>query len=210
MALRDLYDVVGVERSADAKAIRRAYRARAKRAHPDGGGSEKQFEELTRAVNLLTDERRRKVYDETGREEEAEIDNELSAALQSAIGEVNKVINAAVQHGMAIETVDLIGDARKGLIQQVVQIKARQQQLEEASANIKKIAKRFRAKKGKIDRIGPMILAQARDVDQQLSVSSRDKKRIERAIEILNEHEFTTESNAPNMVLGGPFAFVNF
>ena len=80
-----LYDVVGAERHADAKAIRAAYRRRAKRAHPDGGGSPQAFAELTQAVAVLTDERRRKIYDETGRIEEPAPDNELTDALQRAM-----------------------------------------------------------------------------------------------------------------------------
>lgn len=62
----DLYAVLGVPRDANKAAIRRAYRAKARRAHPDGGGSAEYFEQVKTAYDTLIDEARRRRYDETG------------------------------------------------------------------------------------------------------------------------------------------------
>jgi curved DNA-binding protein CbpA len=61
------YDVLGVPRDADTAAIRKAYRRKAKTAHPDGGGNAEAFAALERAVHILTDQQKRLTYDRTAR-----------------------------------------------------------------------------------------------------------------------------------------------
>lgn len=70
MAKRDYYDVLGINRSADEKEIKRAYRKLAKKYHPDINPKDKQaeqkFKELTEAYNVLSDAGKRKLYDQYG------------------------------------------------------------------------------------------------------------------------------------------------
>lgn len=69
-AKRDYYDVLGVSRSADAAAIKKAYRKLAKKYHPDTNGSnpdaEKKFKEVTEAYTVLSDPEKKKLYDQFG------------------------------------------------------------------------------------------------------------------------------------------------
>ena len=44
--MTDLYKILGVKRTAARKDIHKAYRKKAKTAHPDSGGSEEAFNEL--------------------------------------------------------------------------------------------------------------------------------------------------------------------
>lgn len=68
--MRDYYEVLGVERGADADAIKRAYRKLALQYHPDrNNGSaeaEDKFKELTEAYEVLKDPDRRSAYDRFG------------------------------------------------------------------------------------------------------------------------------------------------
>ena len=70
MAKRDYYEVLGVGRDADAKAIKRAYRKLAKKYHPDMNPGDKQaeqkFKEVTEAYNVLSDTEKKKLYDQYG------------------------------------------------------------------------------------------------------------------------------------------------
>ena len=76
----DLYAILGVERDASAAAIRAAYRKAAKRAHPDGGGSVESFALVRTAVEVLSDDERRKQYDETGQVGDKPVGNRESRA----------------------------------------------------------------------------------------------------------------------------------
>ena len=67
----DPYELLGVSREASADEIRQAYRAQARRYHPDINkteGAEERFKELGQAYSVLSDERRRALYDEFGEE----------------------------------------------------------------------------------------------------------------------------------------------
>jgi curved DNA-binding protein len=67
---RDLYDVLGVSRGASIDEIRKAYRKLAKKFHPDMNPgdrkAEDKFKEITAAHEVLSDEKKRKLYDEFG------------------------------------------------------------------------------------------------------------------------------------------------
>ena len=67
---RDYYEVLGVDRNADANAIKKAYRKMAKKYHPDTNAGNPQaeeiFKEVTEAYNVLSDEKKRKLYDQFG------------------------------------------------------------------------------------------------------------------------------------------------
>jgi len=69
---RDLYEILGVGRSASDKDIKKAYRDRARQCHPDVAHhdpeSEMKFKELTFAYEVLSDPDRRSNYDRWGLE----------------------------------------------------------------------------------------------------------------------------------------------
>jgi curved DNA-binding protein len=70
MAERDLYDVLGVPRGATQEEMKKAYRRLVKKYHPDVNPGNKQaeekFKEVTAAFDVLSDPKRRKLYDEFG------------------------------------------------------------------------------------------------------------------------------------------------
>lgn len=67
---RDYYDVLGINRSADEKTIKKAYRKLAKKYHPDTNAgnaeAEERFKEVTEAYNILSDPEKKKLYDQWG------------------------------------------------------------------------------------------------------------------------------------------------
>lgn len=66
---RDFYEVLGVERDADAKTIKRAFLKKARVLHPDVSDdpdAEAKFKELNEAYSVLSDETKRANYDRYG------------------------------------------------------------------------------------------------------------------------------------------------
>src|SRR5690606_23102677 len=65
----DFYKVLGVDRKADEKEIKRAYRKLARQYHPDanaGKDSEARFKQISEAYQVLSDSEKRGLYDQFG------------------------------------------------------------------------------------------------------------------------------------------------
>jgi len=58
------YDILGVKRDATQDDIKKAFRKLAAKYHPDAGGDEKKFAEVSEAYTTLSDEKKRKEYDQ--------------------------------------------------------------------------------------------------------------------------------------------------
>ena len=69
MAKRDLYEVLGVSKSASQDEIKSSYRKLAKKYHPDLNkepGAEEKFKEVQEAYDVLSDDNKRAQYDQFG------------------------------------------------------------------------------------------------------------------------------------------------
>lgn len=61
---QNYYDILGVKRDATDEEIRKAFRKLAAKYHPDAGGDEEKFKEISEAYNTLSDPQKRREYDQ--------------------------------------------------------------------------------------------------------------------------------------------------
>lgn len=68
--MADYYDTLGISRTATAEEIKKAYRKNALKYHPDKNpgdvAAEKKFKEISEAYEVLSDDKKRQIYDQYG------------------------------------------------------------------------------------------------------------------------------------------------
>ncbi len=87
MQFKDYYEVLGVSRDAEAAEIKKAYRRRARKYHPDvytGANAEDKFKEINEAYQVLSDPDKRARYDRFGADWERYQDAPAGGGAQGA------------------------------------------------------------------------------------------------------------------------------
>src|ERR1044071_1964984 len=96
-ATKNLYESLGVPKTANKQTIKKAYRSRVKKHHTDKGGNIEDFLRVQLAYDVLSDDEKRKRYDETGLSE----GGPESKAEQIFMQLVLKAIDAAEDNPLA-------------------------------------------------------------------------------------------------------------
>ena len=63
---KSYYDILGVSKNSDEKDIKKAYRKLALKHHPDKGGDEEKFKEISKAWETLSNPQQKEIYDMYG------------------------------------------------------------------------------------------------------------------------------------------------
>src|SRR5437016_14529442 len=109
MAKEDFYKILGVKRDAKPEEIKKAYRRLARKYHPDVNpgdkSAEERFKQTTEAFDVLSDPKKRAVYDRFGQYS----DNLADAAAKGA-GATYKLGNSYAFHGICWDSCVDTGD----------------------------------------------------------------------------------------------------
>lgn len=192
--MRDLYEILGLKRGAARKDIHRAYRRRAKTAHPDGGGSVEAFNELVTAYAVLSDADARAKYDETGAIDPPRPDNFTGGAIEIIAEKLGLVIHAeadlaSMDVGALIE--QAIRDdiaARKGSV-------AHQRRAGERLAALR--ARTKRKGQGEDNLVARVLDWHALAIQNHIKKHEESVRFLERALEILQDYSFADDDAVP-------------
>ncbi len=147
----DLYKTLGVKRTATIEQIKQAFRAKARKHHPDRNVGDKKaserFQAVTLAYRILSDSERRKRYDETGDTQDMS-DNSVTKLVSMLSQLFQQVVVKLLEQKLDIKQQDISAMMRDCCISQLTEISEQRKSLEKAKANISTLSGRFSVKQG--------------------------------------------------------------
>lgn len=182
--MKTLYEILGVDRSADRDEIQQAYRKAAQRTHPDReGGNETEFKEVKHAFEVLYDPERRKQYDETGASGDGQ--------KETPEADANKIIQSMLEH--YIEKA-LGQDPLKFMRGELARVKAEQQQaLRQLNRKLEKTKKPMGhlVSKTKSDTVELLMQVTLAKMNQEVLGRSHVVATCDAAVAILDPYNYT-------------------
>lgn len=110
MSAFDPYALLGVARTANASAIKSAYRMLVQSVHPDRGGDSERFILVVKAFDLLSDPEARRLYDETGAIDEDAVKTFRRDVTRVLADMFDAAVATAVATGLDLGKVDFIAE----------------------------------------------------------------------------------------------------
>lgn len=191
---KNLYDILGIDKTSDKKVIKSAYRKSAKKNHPDTGGDKNKFALVKKAHDILIDDERRGKYDSTGDESEKSPDNTFGNAINCIAFHFNNVLQDCAQSGTSPLTVDMVSKI-KSKINSSIQENNKNLRITKGVLDFdKKMQGRFK-KKGNIDRNVFEDIISQRIVSLQMCIAQFEEtiKTHESALEMIKGFSYKSD-----------------
>lgn len=191
---KKLYEDLGVNEDATGDEIKRAYKKGAQENHPDKNDgsdeSHEKFNQVRRAYDVLSDPGKRDHYDQTGEEEEPDIEKHAHGMLMSAI-------SAMFSSSMDISHRDLIEGVRVQIRGQVQEAENKILSLKKQLEKMDKISKRIKGRRPDRD-----VFKQAEDdISAGIEASIRHEETVGEVMEImltmLEGYEYEVDEQQP-------------
>ncbi|ASY69186.1 molecular chaperone DnaJ [Sinorhizobium fredii USDA 205] len=183
----DPYALLGLERDADERAIRAAYRRAVKTAHPDRGGDAEKFGKLQTAYDLLKDPVRRKVYDDTGYDPQL-VDPKQVKGLMMLETLVNDFILDLREPG----SFDPVAAMRRKLSDDIVKTRFHILELERHRSRVRKHLDRL-GRRPETDVLGSMLRARSQSISDAIKTAEAQIEVIEEAYAMLEGYSYEME-----------------
>ena len=199
----DLYGMLGVSRKATADVIRKAYRHRAKTAHPDVGGSKDQFALITLAHDTLLDDERRQRYDTTGEIGEKPVDNHHAELIQVIAGAFDNTMTSLLQQKRDPTRADLVALIVTTLTQYRDNITTQSAALTTNMDHVTCLLGRFTTD-DENNILEALLKSKLTIFEQQRSRGDTQVALLEEAITVMGRYSFRFDQ-APTTILGGGY-----
>lgn len=182
--MRSLYDILGIAKDAAYEAIKKAYRKKAFATHPDSGGTDAEFHAVQLAYDVLSDEDRRKIYDETGVTGEAKNpDDQCMEALIAMALELTEKI-------MDVDHQNLVEHMRQQLNISIGNNNTHKAMLKEKIAKFKKASVRFKVVDGKPNTFKEALANQAAKWEDSIAGIDAVNAKCSRSLELLSDFTY--------------------
>lgn len=196
-----LHDDLGVSEDATPEEIKGAYKAQAKKLHPDNSetGNEEEFKKVQNAYMILSDPDKRKRYEETGKEDgTSQEDRELATALEMITNALRALLT---EPGFDPARHDPLKAARRLVRQQRGKYNAELFEVGQTLETVKKTIKRVKKKDNKKGaRVMALMAKMERDLTANVRHLESRVRSTELAMELLKECDYELDPANPKGV----------
>ena len=141
----DLYKILDIKKDATTDEIKKAYKKLSKVHHPDKGGDEEKFKQISLAHKILTDESKRSDYDKYGVIDDSVIMNTEKQAIDVLCLLINRLLEQAEKADERLYLkIDFIKQIKDSLKKEETEIKRRIKEADKSIKQLKEIQKRIK------------------------------------------------------------------
>lgn len=200
--MKDLYEILGIERSATQEEIDDAFRNAAKVSHPDHGGDAETFNDVKMAGDTLRNPTKRKRYDEEGFIGNSRPDSITSAAMEKIAAFFINSIDATIDGNHPLQGLDLVQGATLFFDQQIQQNSSNIVTIKRRIKQYERAIKRLKTRR-KTDVIKNMLTNHIASMHTHVTMNGDQIKMAQKAKSILVDYEFTEEEVGGTLLLPG-------
>ena len=196
------YEVLGVERDANEKTIKSAYRKLSKAHHPDAGGERDTFERIKLAFDVLSSPERRKRYDTTGRIDispitAVKIKEMIQTAVQGIInGPVSGRMDDPVWEDVRVRVLESIKGSR-------VQIQNNMANTQRKLERIQRLLERFKTKNEE-DPVGDALRDERTKAEKELRQHDNAMELTQELEKVFNSYDYEVGPGPEGQFSPGP------
>lgn len=199
--MKNLYDELGVNKKASKDEIKKAYRKKSKKVHPDKGGKASEFRDLAVAYQVLGNDEKRGRYD-SGESWESILKTSSETSVLAALADVFfTCINSC-----DTSKTDVLDFMKKNIKHGQKTLAVNKNQLEQQIEKYEGIKKRMSIKDGE-NYFVKMLEAKVGDFKTSLRAVEEQNKLGERMLEMLKDYKYEvdkkTETRKGRMTIGG-------
>jgi curved DNA-binding protein CbpA len=186
----DLYGVLGVDKAAGPDAIKKAYRGKAKKAHPDAGGKPEEFQPISQAYLILSDPRRRQKYDQTG-----EVDDSADNADQMPLMILTEMMEQVIAQSEIDASIDIVAKMRDCLDVRGREVEQKLTQLRKDAKRLEKLAERFHSKTER-NFLRSVLMKKVAQTNSAIAEGEDVARHMKAAKDILKDYSFDVDQAA--------------
>lgn len=178
LEMKKHYETLGVSEDASAAEIKRAYRRKAERAHPDKkGGNQDEMIAINRAFDVLGDPKRKLLYDATGQDGQRPIEEQMRGLLMQGF-----------QQALAAGSQMILRDVRRFVEEAKAKTIASQKEMRQGIKELEKRRQKIKSK-GKENLFHMIVDKEIQNLKQNIAVMDEGLKVVEAALKALDEYE---------------------
>lgn len=186
------YETLGVAKDATLDQIKKVYRQKSKKCHPDAGGDGEEFKRISSAYELLSNQERRDHFDRTG--ETAEVEDPSLSIVSQLLG---SVLLGILNAGGDPEKTDLVKLMRNKAKEEITQLKATISVNKKRVDKLRKVAKRvlYKSKADDQDNIlARMVLVPIEAIEASIKEREATLQGYTKALKIIEHYSYNFDA----------------